>query len=86
MEGTAEVRAAVALAPARAASLSSGCIVTALTPHTQLLVAALLVLGARLGEKHNVCLRWSSTRGVQMKPLQGRLLLSDTLSYLDLVG
>lgn len=54
VEGTAEVRAAVALAPARAASLSSGCIVTALTPHAQLFVAALLILRTRLGEGKNV--------------------------------
>lgn len=49
VEGTAEVRAAVALAPARAARLSSGGVATALTPHAQLVVAALLILGARLG-------------------------------------
>lgn len=64
MEGTAEVGAAVALTPARAACLSSGCVATALTPHAQLVVAALLIFGARLGEEeervrlfqcHSVC-------------------------------
>lgn len=51
VEGTAEVGAAVALAPAGAPGLSSGSIVTALTPHTQLSVAALLIHRTRLPEE-----------------------------------
>lgn len=56
VEGTAEVGAAVALAPARAACLSSGCVAAALAPHAQLVVAALLILGARLGKEEKT--RW----------------------------
>lgn len=50
MEGAAEVGAAVALAPAGAPGLSSGCVVAALTPHAQLWLAALLIHGTRLRE------------------------------------
>lgn len=54
VEGTTEVGATVALAPAGAPGLSPGCIVTALTPHTQLPVAALLVHRTRLPEERTV--------------------------------
>lgn len=51
VEGATEVGAAVALAPAGAPGLSSGCILTALAPHTQLSVAALLIHRTRLREE-----------------------------------
>ena len=50
MEQTAEVWAAVCLALTSAAGLSFRCIYTALTPHTQLLTTALLILRTGLEE------------------------------------
>lgn len=70
MEGTAEVRAAVALALARAAGLSSGRVVTALTPHAQLFVAALLILRTRLGEEKNATM---CVLGIELRALKRSL-------------
>lgn len=51
MESTAEVWAAVCLVLASAASLSFRCILTALTPYTQLFTTALLILSTGLKEQ-----------------------------------
>lgn len=50
MESTAEVWAAVSLVLTGAASLSFCCILTALTPYTQLFTTALLIRSAGLKE------------------------------------